>query len=244
MGIARFLELDIMQSNELIDGINLAVNNKIPTIIVHQDLAQEAKNGRLARQGNFKIITPIGWPDGKKYGMEKVHMVKTDAIDVDGFEIILKEDDHPDNIKREIEILSSFIRNDLFQKLEVRIVLETISRKEENIEKTLEAISRTVKPDLIRNDHNTRAQQKSASAKIHLSTMDIVKNRTNINYKISGNISNIRTIAQCHKATAFGVNLKQAKNLIKEDKEDPKKLNQLINELSKEEENAKRGQTS
>lgn len=225
--IIASLEIDVMQSNELIEAFDLAVKNNTQAMVVHPDLISNALQLRAVKQGRFKIIAPVDWPKGETKMMAKFQSMKLDALQADGYEILLTEYDNPNDIKKEITTLSQFVRTHLHKLAEVRIVIGSITRSPEFVEMVSELICKCPSPNMIRNDHLTKAQQNKANTKKHSATIDTIRQHTRCPLKISGNIST-KIIAGCQSATRFGVNLKQAQSIISEIKKDPNKIQELM----------------
>lgn len=223
----RNIEIDIMQANEIIEGFELAQKNKIPTVVVHHDLITDAMRVRSIKQGKFKILTPIDWPKGESSGMHKLHSMKIDALNTDGFEILLSPLQNPSDIRKEIRTLSDFIRNHLSPVMEIRYVLGAFMREQSMIDMIADTLKECPAPAMLRNDHHTKAQQNKANIKVHQALIEDIRKFTNCSVKISGNVT-LKTVMNCTAAAIFGVNLKQAQSIIKETKQDPAKLQQSL----------------
>lgn len=233
--VAASLELDIMQANEMPEAFELAVKYRIPSMIIHPDLTGEAMRVRAIRQGRFRIITPVDWPKGELYSMAKLQSMKIDALSTDGYEILLSNKQHVNEVKNEIKVLTRFIRDNLSPLAEVRIILGSFMREEEEIVRMLEALNGCPAPTFIRNDFHTKAPQNKANAKIHKATLSKIREYTKAPIKLSGNVT-MKIIAGCQDATRFGVNLRQAQSIIKEANQDPEKLHKLMSAGISEEE--------
>jgi hypothetical protein len=216
-----------MQANELAEASDLALKWQIPALVVHPDIISDAVAVRGVRQGQYKIITPVDWPKGDNYAMTKVQGMGLHALETDGFEILLSDKPHRNDIKKEIRTLTEFIKTHLSPLAEIRIILGTLTRPEEIITTMVDVLKECPSPALVRNDHHTKAQQSKANTKVHQATIDLIQEHASCSIKISGNVS-LKTIASCQSASRFGVNLKQAQNIIKEARQNPDKLNELM----------------
>lgn len=210
------LEIDAMQANELLEASQITAKYKLPSLIVHQDLSSEAFILRAQLQANYKIITPIDWPKGSNYGLLKLRGLSTDALEVEGFEILLSDSKNTADIKNEAQAITDFIKHHLTELHEIRFVLGTSIRNDEAIKRICEAIKSVRSPAYIRNDTALKTQIIKANPEIHNSTIDQISSVVKAPIKISGNISNFRTMIQCKRAKRFAVNLSQAKTIIKE----------------------------
>lgn len=225
------LEIDVMQANELQEASQITAKYNLPAIVVHQDLSSEAYILRAQLKSKYKIITPIDWPKGSNYGLLKLRGLSTDALEVEGFEILLTEGKSTSDTKNEAKAVTDFIRHHLSELHEIRLVLGTLSRDDENIARICEAIKLVRAPAMIRNDILLKTQINKASPEIHNNTIDMINSIVKAPIKISGNINNFRTVTQCRKAKRYAVNLMQAKTIIKEYKSQPsEELRKLLYE--------------
>ena len=215
------LEIDVMQANELLEASQITAKYKLPSLVVHQDLSSEAFILRAQLQSKYKIITPIDWPKGASYGLLKLRGLSTDALEVEGFEILLSDSKNIADIKNEAQALTDFIKHHLTELHEIRFVLGTSIRSEDTIKRICEAIKSVRSPALIRNDTALKTQIVKANPEIHNSTIDQIASIIKAPIKISGNIGNFRTMIQCKRAKRFAVNLSQAKTIIKEYQSQP-----------------------
>jgi len=217
----KILEIDVMQANELEEASKLTLKYGLSAMVVHPDLSSEAYIIRSQLNGNYKLITPVDWPKGNNAGILKMRGLSTDALEVEGFEILLSGGKTSSEIKKEANDISELIRNHLSQIHEIRFVLGTTIRTNEEITNMCEALSNIRKPDLIRNDTNLKLQVNKANADIHNHTIEMIHGIIKAPLKISGNISNFKSVINCRKATKLSVNLSQAKSIIKEYKSQP-----------------------
>jgi len=225
------LEIDVMQANELQEASQISAKYKLPAMVVHPDLSSEAYILRAQQQANYKIITPIDWPKGNNYGLLKMRGLSTDALEVEGFEILLTDKKNMAETKNEIKALTDFIRNHLTELHEIRFVLGTFSRSDENIQLLCEAIKTVRAPSFIRNDALLKTQIIKANSETHNDFIDKVSATVKTPIKVSGNISNFRALIQCKRAKRFAVNLSQAKTIIKEYQSQPaEELRKLLYE--------------
>jgi hypothetical protein len=226
--ILNRLELDVLQANELLEASELSAKHKLPAMIVHPDLASDAQILRGRVRGRYKLITPVDWPKGEIYGQNKLRGLSTDALDSDGFEILMTSKMTMVESRNEAKVFTNFIRHHLDETIEVRFVLGTTSRDEKNIESISEALADVRTPNMIRTDTQLKLQVSKANPEAHNRWMEVVRNKVRAPLKISGNINSIRTIAACDSAARFAVNLLQVRNIIKEIQQQPDELRQLL----------------
>lgn len=222
------LEIDVMQANELYEAVRLTVKYKLPAMIVHQDLASEAYIARGQTNGQFKLITPIDWPKGNIFSTQKMRGLSTDALEVEGFEILLTGNMKMIETRNEVKALTEFVKTYLDETIEIRFVLGTLIRDEENIKDICEALLDVRMPAYIRNDTQLKLQVSKANPDIHNDTMEMINDTIRIPIKISGNVNGVRTITSCLGASRFAVSLLQAKIIIKEFNQQPEQLRELL----------------
>lgn len=222
------LEIDVMQANELQESVQLTYKYKLPAMVVHQDLASEAFITRGRVGGKFKLITPIDWPKGSIFGMNKLRGLSTDALEVEGFEIMLTSGMTVTESRNEAKVFTDFIKRHLSETMEVRFVLGTQHRSEENVKNICEALVGVRLPAYVRNDTQLKLQISKANQDVHKSVIDMIHTNIRVPVKIGGNINSIRTMAACQTAARFAVNLLQAKAIVKEFDQQPDQLRQLL----------------
>ena len=208
------LEIDVLQANELYESSQLTVKYKLPAIIVHQDLSSQAYIVRNQLAGKYKIITPVDWPKGSTFGMAKLRGLPVDTFDNDGFEILLTGGMNLIETRNEAKSFTEFIKSHLSEMHEVRFVLGTFLRDEDNIKRICEALKDVRTPSFVRNDTQLKLQMNRANIESHNSSIEMISAIFRAPMKISGNITK-QVIESC-AAQRFAVNLSQAKAIIKE----------------------------
>lgn len=214
------LEIDVMQASDLLEATQIASKYKLPAIVVHQDIMVEAQIARGKVNGKYKIIIPIDWPKGEIFGDLKLRGLSVDTLDAEGFEILLTGNKSRIETKNEAKTLMEFIKRHLGELTEVRFVLGTGFRSEENISELCEGLIGVRRPDMIRTDINLKAQLGKTNIDTHNIIIENIKKIISAPTKISGNISSVKTISAC-KAERYAVNITQAKNIIKEFQQQP-----------------------
>jgi len=222
------LELDVMQANELIEAANLAAKYKFPAIVVHPAITSEAMMARGRAGGQYKIITPVDCPKGEVFGMTKFRGLSTDALDADGFEIMLTAGKTVTDTRNEAKSLTDFIKQHLTELTEVRFVFGVFSRTEEDIATLCEALLDVRMPAMIRTDHQLKLQISKANADTHNQVIDKILEKVKVPIKLSANINSVRTITSCDRASRFAVNVLQAKAIIKEFQNQPQELRGML----------------
>jgi len=230
------LELDIMQANELEEAIDLIVKHRIPTAIVHPGLVLDAMIRRSRYKGDFKIITPVDWPKGDIYGLPKFMGLDVDALNSDGFELMITPSRPESDIKNEMDMLTRFIREHVSAVPEIRFVFNALTNEnKDNIKSMAKAVRGVKTPILIRTDHKLKLQVSRANPEIQNDIISMIKKIVDVPLKISGNMNSIKTIMQCQGASKFAVSLTQIRAIIKEIQRQPEKLKEMLSSDATEE---------
>lgn len=219
------LEIDITQSNEVGEALELAHIYRMPAVVVHPDLVDAATIQRFRRQAACKIIVPVDWPKGDKTGISKLYNMSLTALACDGVEILFNR--NVSGLTAEMKTLIDFIRVQLPEIMEIRFVFGAITHDANWLTAMCEAVKGVPAPNFIRTDIATKAPQVTANATVHAETIALMKNIINRPIKLSGNIGSTKMLAQC-KADRYAVSLKQAQIIIREIKENPKKVEKLF----------------
>ena len=214
------LELDVMQSNELLEAARLTVKYNLPSMVVHPELSSEAYIARGQLKGHFDIITPVDWPKGIHYAMDKMRGLSADALEVEGYEILISPDKTVKEIVHELQAISGFIKTHLGD-FEVRFVISCFNREPEYIKTIFKALKEVRRPAFIRNDTALKLQVSKANIDNHNKFIEETAELYSCPVKISGNVNNYRVITAVTDAKRFAVNLVQAKNIIKEYNQQP-----------------------
>ncbi len=222
------IELDIMQANELVESVELAYKHKFPAIVVHPGLASDAIRARGRVQGKFKIITPVDWPKGDNFGITKFRGLSTDALEADGFEIMLTGGKSEGDTRNEAKALTEFLKRHLSELTEVRFVLGTFVRDDANIATICRGLVGIRTPSFIRTDTQLKLQVGKANTEEHNRIVTAIRTILTVPIKISGNISGIRSITSVPDATRYAMNLVQARAVVTEFHQQPGGLRDLL----------------
>lgn len=208
------LEIDVMSALDLMPSIDMAIKYRMNTLVIHPDLMTDAIFARVRKQGKFKIITPVDWPKGDVFGMNKMTGMTKDALSADGFEIIISARDNSNEIKSEALAITDFVRRHLGQHIQVRFVLATSVRDPQMISKICDVMKHIPAPNVLRTDIHTKIQQTKAE---HTPILENIRKSTALPVKISGNINSLKIVQKyLSDVHSFGVSLKQAEAIIAE----------------------------
>lgn len=222
------LEIDVSQQSEIAEAVEFTFKYRLPALVVHQGLAGDALLARDRIGGQFKIIAPIDSPKGEVFGTQKLRGLNTSALQVDGFEILLTGDKSVLDTRNEAMALTDFIKKHLSQRIEVRFVLNVFSRDKENINRMLEGLKTVRTPAFIRNDIGNKLQVSKANADIHNACVNNIREYIGAPIKISGNISTLKSIADCPEPKRYAVSLSNARTIVKEFQSQPKEIHELL----------------
>lgn len=209
------LEIDVMQGNEILESFELAHKYRMPAVVIHPSLSSDALVCRGRSKGQYKIITPVDWPNGSQFSVDKFRGLSLDSLETDGFEIYISPNKSADDIKKEIMSCTDFIKKFLGELIEIRFVLGTRTKSDENMLNVYSALSNIKNPNMIRDDVTLKTQNYRANAETHNGFIEAVKTNISCPLKVSGNIENIDIIDNCPQAKRFGVSLQQAKTLVR-----------------------------
>lgn len=227
-GIFNRLELDVMQSNELKESVELAFKHNFPAIVVHPGLVADAFAARGAVRGRFKIICPVDWPKGDNYGLLKFRGLIMDAIEADGFEIMLTGGKTEGDTRNEAKALTELVKRQLSEQSEVRFVLGTYMRDEENLLNLCRGLLHIRTPTVVRLDTQLKLQVSKANTEEHNRLVNLIHSVIRVPIKVAGNVTGVRSVTGCPTAARYGVNLLQARTIIKEFQQQPGGLKQLL----------------
>lgn len=228
MSILNRLEIDAIQANELYEASRLAAKYKLPAIVVHPSISSDSFIARGKVGGRYKIITPIDWQKGDNFSMDKLRGLNTDSLEADGFEILLTPGKTVVETRNEANVLTDFIKRHLSPIAEIRFVIGSNNKNDEEIDAISTALTKIPTPSYIRNDIYPKTQTNKSNPKIHNALCERILNNIRAPLKVCGNINNIKTMNSCEYAKTFGVNLLQAKAIIKEVQQQPESIREMI----------------
>ena len=238
MSVFHRLEIDVMQANELVESVELALKYQMPAMVVHPGLSSDALRARGRVNGRFKIITPVDWPKGENFGIMKFRGLSLDAIETDGFEIMLTGNKDEGSTKGEVKALTEFVKKRLSEITEVRFVLGAFMRDEDNIDSLIRGLVGARTPAYVRIDSQLKLQVSKANTEVHNALVKRITDVVRVPVKVSGNITGVRTVTGVPDARRFAVSLLQAKAIIKEFIQQPDGLKNLLDDPAKGEESS------
>jgi hypothetical protein len=206
------LELDVNRPELVAEACELAFKHAFPAIVVPPELVTAAIINRGLKKGRFSILTGIDWPKGDNYGQLKFRGVQSEALQADGYEVLLTGRNNPSQVLMEIKYLSEFFRSYFPPTCQVRYVLGTDiqSRPDSFLVEACKALKQIPLPAMIRTSANTRQQLDHEGIK-ELAAR--VKGLFPAPLKLSGAVT-LETVKDHSIGDRLGVSLQQAKELI------------------------------
>lgn len=229
--VSTKLEIDVMQVNELLEASELMVKHHLPAMVIHPGLAPDAFAARMRVRGRYKIIIPIDWPKGENFGNIKFRGISKQALEADGFEIMVTPGKSKMDTQNEIKTLTEFVRNFLGEYVEIRFVLGNTVKTEEELDIVCNALIGIRNPAMLRSDTVLKVQQNVISSESHHAFINKLRGfglQTPV--KISGNMNNLKSIASAPQAYRYAVNVAQAKNIIREISQQPSELKEILSD--------------
>ena len=228
LDIMRKLEIDVLQANELLPAIDLASKYLIPSVVIHQSLVAQANMIRLARGGRFKILVPIDWHKGDTYSTQKFRGTTLPAFEADGFEILLTAGKNLTENKNEIRALTDFAKNYINSNSEIRFVLGSQTRPEDEILQMCKAMVGTVPSTIIRVDYHLKTQINKGGIDSQNVLAQRIKQIIDFPLKACGNFSTAKSVANCLWAQKIAVGLTQTQQIVREISRHPDGLRALL----------------
>ena len=229
--IATKLEIDVMQVNELLEASELIAKFSMPAMVVHPGLAPDAFAARMRVRGRYKIIIPVDWPKGENTSQVKFRGISKQALEADGFEIMISPGKDVFITKSELNSMTEFIRRYLGEYVEVRFVLGDTIKTAEEIDIICNSLIGIRSPAMLRTDTILKVQQNVISSESHHAFVNKVRGiGLQAPIKISGNMNNLKSIASAPQAHRYAVNVAQAKNIIREISQQPSELKEILSD--------------
>lgn len=211
----RLVEIDVIKHQQLRNAVDLAARHNCPAIVVMPEYVKEARVMRGIARGRFKIISAIDWPKGDKFNTDKFMGLQRDALEADGFEILLTARHQNDTLK-EVKYLSKFAQQYLNPTFEMRAVLGcyATSRTEDHLINMCKALNQTPNITMIRTTHLTKINAAHSHSDTQSELVEKIKSICNRKVKVSGNITFKNRMGI--RAERFACTPEQAKALQKE----------------------------
>ncbi len=215
------LEIDVMQANELLEASEVALKNSLPALVVHPSLMSDALVIRGGFAGRYKLITAVDWPRGEVFGMSKMHGLSIDALEADGYEVVLTPGKTLSDTRNEINAITEFVKKRLSEISEVRFVFNSNGKDSTMIAAMAEGLIGNRTPAFVRNDVALKTQMTHTSIDSFKQFSETVTQQIKVPIKLSGNINGISRAINIHWANRIAVNVTQARTIIREFNQQP-----------------------
>lgn len=212
------VELDVSKTQHIEHISSFAIKHKCPAVVAPPNLTTNMAAIRAMMRGKYKIFAAIDWPKGNQYLNNKFRNVPTEALSVDGFEVLLTSGSR-NQIRKETKFLVEFFKNHFPPNVELRFVLGwgMPDRNEEMLNHMCESLKSLPGPSGVRTTISTKLPTSVATVDGHNSIMSLIRNHKVLPIKISGNITN-KILNGCKTASKFGCTLEQANAIVDNEK--------------------------
>ncbi len=132
---------------------NFALKYRCPAIVMNPEFVPAMLVDRSAKNGQYKIVAAIDFPNGKNFALDKLKHIDPMALGVDGMDILLSQHRTEIDIMNELKTLTEFIRGSINPAISIRVVLKSYNSDWEGIQRCFQAIKR-YGPDMVRIDQH------------------------------------------------------------------------------------------
>jgi len=183
--LAGRLELNIFNPNTNPQYVSdLVIKNRIQTIVTKSEYVAELITHRSARNGQYRIICTIDFPDGRNFAMDKLKRSHPDFIAADGFEILLSPDKTEIEARNEMKAIFEFIK--MQNRLaEIRWCLGSYYRDGDDAERILKNM-KMYPPSFVRTDPHLKIPNIGIDE--HIEAIKRIQSFIPYPVKVSGNV--------------------------------------------------------
>jgi len=217
------LEIDVTNSKQINEAAQIATEHFCAAVVVTPELVQDTLIARNMYRGKWKIISTVDTPKGLQFADNKFRGMPVQSLSADGYEILLTYGEKND-IAREIKYLNQFYKGHFSPLTEFRYTLDfgTDKRDEKFVQNVCDIITKISMPSFLRNTHLCKVSATAGSKSSLEKQTKMISDKSVVPVKLSGNIDadNYTDIV----VPRFGVNLKQARSIIRKLKEANEKL--------------------
>jgi hypothetical protein len=210
------LEVDVFQAGELTEVTQLAIKHGLPALVVHQGLINDAFIARGKGRGKFKLIAQIGWNKNPDAGAAKFRHLPIDALESDGFEVVLSPASTASALRSEAMEIGKFVRDRISTQTEIRYVLSNHSGHTDHLKAACEGLQSVPTPAMVRNHTEVKLPATKANDPLHWQMADTIKGILQVPLKMSGNYNGFNSFkGNGQYFHRYGVNLLQLKSILK-----------------------------
>jgi hypothetical protein len=197
---------------------DFAIKNRCAAIVISPEFAPMMLSDRSAKNGQYKIIAAIDFPDGKRFCYDKFNTLNVLSLEVDGMDILFTRNKTEVESRNEAKTLNEFLRGSINPNLDIRYVLGCYCNKWDNVVKFLNAL-KAHPPQAVRIDQHLDLPNINADS--HLQMVSKLREHTPKTLKISGNLdlSAVEKILAVDKNVRFDVSIAQAIAITKQVKQ-------------------------
>jgi len=197
---------------------DFAIKHRCAAIVIAPEFAPMMLVDRSAKNGQYKLIAAIDFPDGKNFCYDKFKTLNVLSLEVDGMDILLTKNRTEVESKNEAKSLIEFLRGSINPTLNIRYVLGCYCNKWDDIEKFLGA-AKAHPPDAIRIDQHLELP--NITVENHIQTLTKLRKKTPKTVKISGNLDldAIEKLVSIDKNLRFDVSANQAIAIVNQAKQ-------------------------
>ena len=205
---------------------DFAIKNRCPAIVIAPEFAPMMLTDRSAKNGQYKLVAAIDFPDGKNFCYDKFNTVDMMSLEVEGMDILMTRGRTEIESRNEAKALQEFLRGTVNPLLDIRYVIGCYCNPWENVEKFLSAAV-AHPPDAIRIDQHLELPR--IGLKHHIQTIAKLRKHTPKTLKISGNLNLeiIEKLMDVDKNLRFDVTISQAIAIINQAKQRAEAKNEI-----------------
>ena len=185
------LELDVFAQNSLQEASDFCIAHGCPAIVVPHALYSQAFMLRGIRNGRYKLVTTIDWPNGLQYKDIKFRGVPAECMSADSFEVMVTPGDSG-KILSEITYLSKLIRDNFPPTCGLRLVLGlgNAGRTDQHIIDICSAVKRIPSPELIRTTNAMHIENAEAAHDRYVNQVNFIRTHCNsVPIKVCGAVN-------------------------------------------------------
>lgn len=197
---------------------DFAIRHRCPAIVIAPEFAPMMLTDRSAKNGQYKLIAAIDFPNGKNFCYDKFKTLDIMSLEVDGMDILLTKGRTEVESKNEAKALGEFLRGSINPTLDIRYVLGCYCNQWSDVEKFLKA-AKVHTPNAIRIDQHLELP--NIEFKNHKRAISKIRQFTSRPLKISGNIdlTTIERLIDVDRNLRFDVSISQAIAIINQTKQ-------------------------
>ena len=212
--ITTKLELNILKPYADVNVLSrFAIKHRCHAIVAMPEFIPVLLADRAAKNGQYKIIAAVDFPDGKNFCYDKFKTFDAMTLEVDGMDIVLTKNKTEVDVKNEAKALIEFLHNTINPLMDIRFVIGYYCNVWKDVDIFLKAIH-VHPPNAIRIDQHVELPKLGYQA--HKLAIKKLRKYTPKLLKISGNLNLqiIRRLLELDKNLRFDVTMQQATRIV------------------------------